>query len=54
MRGEALGIGKALCSSVGKCQDWELGVGELMSRRRRDGTGIFLEGKQGKGIAFEM
>ena len=38
---------------VGEWQDREAGVGGLLSRGRRDGMGE-LEGKQGKGITFEM
>ena len=34
MRGEALGLVKSLCSSVGECQDSEAGVGGLVSRGR--------------------
>jgi len=45
MRGEALGLLKALCPSVGECQDRETGVGRLVSRRRGDGIGGFSEGK---------
>jgi hypothetical protein len=33
MRGEALGLVKALCPSVGECQDRKAGVGELMRLR---------------------
>jgi hypothetical protein len=32
MRGEALGSVKALCPSVGECQDREAGLGGLVSR----------------------
>jgi hypothetical protein len=32
MRGEALGLVKAQCPSVGECQDREAGVGGLVSR----------------------
>jgi hypothetical protein len=39
MRGEALGLVKALCPGVGECQDREAGVGGLVSRERRDGMG---------------
>jgi hypothetical protein len=41
MRGEALGLVKALCPSVGECQDKEAGVGGLVSRGRGDGMGGF-------------
>jgi hypothetical protein len=34
MRGEALGLVKALCPSVGECQDRETGVIGLVSRER--------------------
>jgi hypothetical protein len=45
MRGEALGLVKALCLSVGECQNREVGVGGLVSKGKRDGIGGFLEGK---------
>ena len=46
MRGEALGLVKAQCPSVGECQDREAGVGGLVSRGRRDGIGVVVvEGK---------
>ena len=32
MGGEALGLVKVLCLSIGECQDQEVGVGELGSR----------------------
>jgi hypothetical protein len=32
MGGEALGLGKIICPSTGKCQDQKAGVGELGSR----------------------
>ena len=54
MRGEALGPVKAQCSSVRECQDRDAGVGGLLSRGRGHRIGGFLEGKQGKGITFEM
>jgi hypothetical protein len=34
VEGEALGLVKALCPSVGKCQGQEAGVGGLLSRGR--------------------
>jgi hypothetical protein len=37
---------------VGKCQDREVGVGELVSRRRENGIGVFMEAR--KRITFEM
>ena len=56
MGGEALGPVKALCPSVEECQGQEVGVGGLVSRGRGKwiGGGCFPEGKQGKGITFEM
>ena len=56
MGGEALCPMKALCPSVGECQDQEAGVGGLVSRGSGEGIGrrCFLEGKPGKGITFEM
>ena len=50
MGGEALGpVKKALCPSIGECQDqeWEW-VGWGAGRK------VFLEGKLGKGITFEI
>jgi hypothetical protein len=41
MRGEALGPVKALCPSVGECQDQEAEVGGLMSRGRGGDRGVF-------------
>jgi hypothetical protein len=56
--GEALGPGKSLCPSVGKCQDREAGVGGWVSTLIGAGGGKmdrgFPEGKPGKGITFEM
>ena len=43
MGGEALGPVKALCPSIGECQDQESGVGELGSKGRGVDRG-FLEG----------
>jgi hypothetical protein len=48
MGGEALGLMKARCPSVGKCQDMEAGVGELVSRGRGDGIGDFRTGNEEK------
>jgi hypothetical protein len=47
---------KAVCPSVGECQDQEMGVGGLVSRVRGKGIrgGCFLEEKPGKGIKLEM
>ena len=57
MGGEALGLVKAQCPSVGECQGGEGGVGgwvgEHPHRRREDGISK-PEGKRGKGITFEM
>jgi hypothetical protein len=53
MGGEALGTVKALCPSIGECQDqeWEwVGWGA----GRGVGDRGFSEGKLGKGITFEM
>ena len=44
MRGEALGVVKARCPSVGECQDREAGVGGLVSRGRAEGIGGFWRG----------
>ena len=49
MGGEALDPVKALCSSVGECQDREVGVGELVSRGRGDGIKGFQMGTQQRG-----
>jgi hypothetical protein len=40
--------------SLGKCQDREAILDELMSRGRGNGIRDFLEGKSGQGITFEM
>jgi hypothetical protein len=39
MGGVVLGPVKALCSTVGECQDQEMGVGCLVSRGRGEGIG---------------
>jgi hypothetical protein len=39
---------------MGECQGQEAGVDGLVSRGRGKGIGDFSEGKQGKGITFEM
>ena len=44
MRGEGLGLVKALCLNVGECQDREAGVGKLVNRGREEG----MEGLEGK------
>jgi hypothetical protein len=56
MGGKALSPVKVICSSIGDCQGQEVGVGGLVSRGRGKGIGggCFPEGKQGKGITFEM
>ena len=53
MGGEALGPVKALCPSIGECQDqeWEW-VGWGAGRGLGDMG--FSEGKLGKGITFKM
>ena len=56
MGGEALGLVKVLCSSIGECLGQEVGVGGLGNRGRGEGGGDrgFSEGKPGKGMTFEM
>ena len=49
MGGEALGPVKALCPSVGDCQDRGTGMGGLLNRGRRDGIGGFHRGNQERG-----
>jgi hypothetical protein len=49
--GEALGLEKIICPSIGECQGQEAGVSGLGSRGGYRGL---LERKLGKGIAFEM
>jgi hypothetical protein len=39
VRGEALGLMKDQCPSVGECQDREVGMGGLVSRGRGIGWG---------------
>jgi hypothetical protein len=51
MGGEALGLGKVLCPSIGQCQGQEVGVGGFGSREREEGVGDFW---RGKGITFEV
>jgi hypothetical protein len=55
MGGKALCPVKALCPSIGECQDqeWKWVVGEQGEGGRGEGRG-FPEGKLGKGITFEM
>ena len=52
-REEILGPGKVLCHIRGDCQGQEEGVGRLGIRVGGRKRGIF-EGKQGKGLTFEM
>ena len=54
MGGEALGLVKALCPSVGEYQGQEAGVGGLGSRVGDGGYRGLSVRKLGKGIAFEM
>jgi hypothetical protein len=54
MRGENLGLVKALCPRVGECQGQEAGMGGLGSRWRGESIGGFLEGKPVKRTTFEM
>jgi hypothetical protein len=37
-----------LMPSVGECQNWEAGMGELVSRGRREGLWSFQRGNQKK------
>jgi hypothetical protein len=53
MGGEALGLVKIICPSIGECQGQEAGVGGLGSRAGGRYRGL-LERKLGKGVAFEM
>ena len=48
---EALDLVRALCPSVGECQDQEAGVGVLVSRGRGEEEGIwgFWRGNQERG-----
>ena len=48
MGDEGLGPVKALCSSLGKCQGQEAGVGRLVNRGRGrgEGEGVFWKGNQ--------
>ena len=41
MGGEALGLAKILCPSIGEFQGQEAGVGGLVSRGRGEGIGDF-------------
>jgi hypothetical protein len=49
MGGEALGPVKVLCLSVRECQGQEVGVGELVSRGRREWIGGFWRGNKERG-----
>jgi hypothetical protein len=53
MGGEALGLVKILCPSIGECQGQEAGVGELGNGEGGEDRG-FSKRKLGKGIAFEI
>jgi hypothetical protein len=39
--GEALGLAKIICPSIGECQGQEARVGRLGSRGRKEGIGDF-------------
>ena len=45
MGGEAIGLVKVLCPSIGECQGQEAGVGRLGSRGMGKGLGVFQRGK---------
>jgi hypothetical protein len=49
VRREALGLMKALCLSVGECQDREVELGGLVSRGRGDRMGGRFGGEMRKG-----
>ena len=49
MRGEALGLMKAQCPSVGECQEREEGGGGLVSKGRGNGIGEFWRGNEERG-----
>jgi hypothetical protein len=53
MRGDALGLVKALCPSVEECLDWEVGVGGLVGRGRGNGM-VGFRGEMRKGVKIEM
>jgi hypothetical protein len=46
MGGEGFGSVKAGCASVGECQDREVGVGGLVSRRKCNRIGGFQRGNE--------
>jgi hypothetical protein len=50
MRGEALDLVKSQCPSVGECQNREVGVVGLVSRRRGNGLGVGGETRKGDKI----
>jgi hypothetical protein len=54
MGGEALDPVKVLCHSIKECHGQQVGVGELVNSGKVGGHRGFLEGKQGKEIAYEM
>jgi hypothetical protein len=54
MGGEAFGLGKIICPSIGECQGQEGGVGGVGSGGWGWGYRGFSERKLGKGITFEM
>jgi hypothetical protein len=49
VKGEAFGLVKALCPSVGECQDREAGVGRLANRGRGMRQGGFQGANGEKG-----
>ena len=54
MGGEALGLAKIICPSIGECQGQEVDVSGLVSRGRWGEDRGFSEGKPGNRITFEM
>jgi hypothetical protein len=52
MKGEAFGLSKIICPSIGECQGQEVGLCGLESRAV-GGYRELSERKLGKGIAFE-
>jgi hypothetical protein len=52
MGGEAFGLVKVLCPSIGDCQGQEVGGGGLRRRGKSERGREFLERKLGKGITF--
>ena len=51
MEGETLGSVKVVCPSIGECLVQEAGVGELVSRGRGEGIGVFQgETREGDNI----